>query len=802
MDALAADGDGSTYMHRRPLRFEGRQEGDSNGEVRPSKGQEPRMDPFQVRPAPPAAEMAVPPQEPEAQKTNSKRRKIIPDIRSDIYSVGATLYHLLSGVRPAKDAKDVVPLSPADFSPPLVAIITKAMNPNPDLRYQTADEMLEAFDRLFTDDPRVLRLKRQSKLAYAVLAAVFAVGIFTSFTGLKRSQTEESWLKSIEYSKNALADGDKSSAISYALAAIPEKAGIFTPTALPSAQAALVEALGVYDLSDGYRSYDVLQLPSAPILTEISPEGGSVACICANELLIFDTASRRQIASLETVGSALAEVKYLDEDTILFAGRDGLTAYDLKSGAALWQGGKATAVSLSADRTRVAAVYRDEGFASVYNTTDGTLLATVDFGGRAQSVAAHDTAANPHDNLLALNGDGTLLAASFADGELLIFDLQDSSRGLICLERSDFAHFEGGFYGRYLAYSAMGNGQSVFTAVNFDTAVQKGFDSTMPLLVQADEKGIYVAAENLLVQIDPESGEQKELAYTSADIVSYQREGSHVVAATADGGISFFGPNGALLTAFEGQAPSSFVELGGNFAAAGNLNDASLRLFVLENHPEAQLFTYDPEYAHNEARLSADGQTVMLFRFDRFRLYDREGKVLIDVELPDPAQVYDQQFRRDGNESWLEVTYNDGLIRNYSAEDGSLLSEEQGTAPDDSLHEEYYTDKLRIDAPLHGAPVAYRAKDGKQVAVLESDDYLTYVTQVGDLVVTEYTTAEGQRYGLLLNEKCETVSRLPNLCDILSDGTLLFDDMLGNLRQSRIYSIEELISLANNKGGK
>ena len=82
---------------------------------------------------------------------------------------------------------------------------------------------------------------------------------------------------------------------------------------------------------------------------------------------------------------------------------------------------------------------------------------------------------------------------------------------------------------------------------------------------------------------------------------------------------------------------------------------------------------------------------------------------------------------------------------------------------------------------------------------MEKDDYLTYVTQVEDYVVTEYITAQGERYGLLLDGNCETLARLPDLCDILPDGRLVFDDMRGNLRQSHIYSLEELEALAKDR---
>lgn len=55
--------------------------------------------------------------------------------------------------------------------------------------------------------------------------------------------------------------------------------------------------------------------------------------------------------------------------------------------------------------------------------------------------------------------------------------------------------------------------------------------------------------------------------------------------------------------------------------------------------------------------------------------------MLTDVTIPEAQQVYDQQFRRENGDSWLEVVYNDGLVRRYSAADGSLMGEEQGPVP-------------------------------------------------------------------------------------------------------------------------
>ena len=99
-----------------------------------------------------------------------------------------------------------------------------------------------------------------------------------------------------------------------------------------------------------------------------------------------------------------------------------------------------------------------------------------------------------------------------------------------------------------------------------------------------------------------------------------------------------------------------------------------------------------------------------------------------------------------------------------------------------------------MTSPLHGTPEVYDLESGKKVENLESEDYLTYVTAYGDGLITEYITADGQRYGLWLDEDLEPVAYLPGLCDIW-ENTAVFDDLSGNLRQSRLYSLQELKDL-------
>jgi hypothetical protein len=185
----------------------------------------------------------------------------------------------------------------------------------------------------------------------------------------------------------------------------------------------------------------------------------------------------------------------------------------------------------------------------------------------------------------------------------------------------------------------------------------------------------------------------------------------------------------------------------------------------------------------------------MLFSYDGFRICDANGKLYNGTEIPDAKQVYDQQYRREGNASYLEVIYNDGHVDSYSGITGELLGAEQRAPPDLNLPEEFFTDKFRIEAPLHGAPTAYDKTTGKRFRELEKDAYLTYVTQLDGHIITEYIASSGERYALLLDERLETLARLPQLTDIVGD-TLYFDDQIGNIRQGRIYSADELIALA------
>lgn len=66
--------------------------------------------------------------------------------RTDIYSLGITLYHFLTGIGPNEPPYQIKPIRCFDqsFSKELERIIDKCIRQNPDERYQSANELLEA----------------------------------------------------------------------------------------------------------------------------------------------------------------------------------------------------------------------------------------------------------------------------------------------------------------------------------------------------------------------------------------------------------------------------------------------------------------------------------------------------------------------------------------------------------------------------------------------------------------------------------------------------------------------------------
>lgn len=607
-------------------------------------------------------------------KVDLPHRRHLLDVRSDIYSLGATIYHILSGIRPAVKAREIIPLSKKEYSAALVDVIMKAMNPNPDLRYQTANEMLEAVNHLRQSDPRYRHFIHSLYLGGTILSLLFISSVFCTFTGLKRMERAKEALIQAEYSAKAMTDGNVTEAVRYALESLSEKGGIFTPPSPPQAQKALTDALQIYDLSDGYKPASILELPSPPLKLAISPEGRWAAAVYAYEAALIDLQTSEMITTFPMIKSALADVVFTKENRLIYAGENGICCYDITQQKELWQGKPATTITVSADGKIIAAVNKDSKEALLY-TIDGQEKGAVSFQEKFQRIPVKDSMGDPQDALFCLNKDGTMLAASFADGSLDLFHL-DSGEVFSILSESGAKHFEGGFSQNYFAFSAIAiENKSVFAAINTDTMEQTGgFQSDNPFGVIADETGIYISSENLVIKLNPENGEQQEFAYTSADIEEFSHDKANFIAVTKNNELELF-EKSIPVGKYIWDHLYNFLCISGDYVLAGTRDSPYLRILQKKIFSENDFFHYDIGYFHNEARINAAQNRILLYSYQGFRLYDTEGKILCDKGLPDAQYIIDQQYSHiSGN---LAVIYKNSL-RIYDGFDGKLLFEKTG----------------------------------------------------------------------------------------------------------------------------
>ena len=722
------------------------------------------------------------------------------DARSDIYSLGATLYHLISGKRPLQDAIDVRELSKDICSPTVAAIIKKAMDPDIKERYQTAKEMLLAFETLAKNDGRSVLHRKRISLCTAILSSLFLLGSTSSVVGLKQMQNRQEALTLAEYSENALEEGDPLKALELALDAIPKGNSIWEAPPTAQAEKALSTALGIYDLSDGFKEKDLITLPAVPFFICSSPKNSYVAIFYAYELQILDTKNWQTVATLPMENSSLAEAIFVNEHQIIYASDQGISLYDLQEQRTLWRGETATALTLSGDGSKVAALNRDEHHAILYDVKDGSVLVKKEFGDRYQSVPENDIFVTKKNTIFSLNTEGNRLAVSFTDGELLLFHLEDESKDLVLKKDDSILAFSGGFSNKYFLYTTKSAVKSELYLVETDEEQEvKVFESQEDMNLSIQSEGIYLAKENLLVELFLEEGKEKEVAYlTNANIVDYAVEEDYILLTTDKNSFLLLDRGGNLL--IERQSEYSFENILATkeYALAGTHNENRIRVLEKNNHSDRTVIQYEPYYAHEEARINSNGQSAILFNYKEFAIFDKGGEVIVRQELPESEKIYDQQYERSEEGEWLKVIWYDGRIRYYSAKDGALLKESQSKRPDKTLEEEFLTSDYRIVSTLHEQPKIYQRNSGIYQMTLEEDAYLTYVTQVENYIITEYITIEGERFGILHNSDFEQLAYLPGLCDVVNEN-LFFDYDNGEIRKIKIQSLEELLEIGKQR---
>ena len=123
------------------------------------------------------------------------------DARTDIYCLGATMYHLVTGHNPAKPPYEMYPIRQWNpmLSSGLEEIILKCTQRNPEDRYQSCAELLYALDHykdLDIENKKVQSFKWKTFLASFIMTIVMLVGTIGFSAGLtvQTSSTYESYI--------------------------------------------------------------------------------------------------------------------------------------------------------------------------------------------------------------------------------------------------------------------------------------------------------------------------------------------------------------------------------------------------------------------------------------------------------------------------------------------------------------------------------------------------------------------------------------------------------------------------------
>lgn len=128
-------------------------------------------------------------QQPQPQPAVGQSLPGIPvDMRSDVYSLAATLYQLLTGQQIQEHNARALSSRVSDG---FCLLLNKALQKDPEKRYQNATQMLAAFRNVYKMDKRYKKMIFRQQLAEIFFILLFAAGVILFFMGRDRLEVEK-----------------------------------------------------------------------------------------------------------------------------------------------------------------------------------------------------------------------------------------------------------------------------------------------------------------------------------------------------------------------------------------------------------------------------------------------------------------------------------------------------------------------------------------------------------------------------------------------------------------------------------
>ena len=223
------------------------------------------------------------------------------DARTDIYGLGATLYHLVTGCNPSEPPYEIKPIREINpsLSSGLERIIQKCVQRNPDERYQSAAELMYALDH-YEEIDDIYRKKQIRRLSVFIGSAAMSVILacvglsLHFFAGKQATATYEAKLSDASYTY----DYSEKLRLYEEAIAVPDKAGV------KDAYLGLIKAYkendAVFDGEEAKQLERLIRANRAELMKD--PEGYTEIC--------FETGKLFWYYYEENSGSALSRTNH------------------------------------------------------------------------------------------------------------------------------------------------------------------------------------------------------------------------------------------------------------------------------------------------------------------------------------------------------------------------------------------------------------------------------------------------------------------------------------------------------------
>lgn len=210
---------------------------------------------------------------------NPKTKSIVSDIvgrgvdeRSDIYSLGATLYHLITGIKPTDDYEAIIPISKFNIKlgEGFRTIIEKMMELDPAKRYQNGGDLFYALEHVYELDNEYKSFKRKRRNIKILAVTLYIVGIALAGSGWKLMDRERltAYNRTVEAASTYIAEANYSQAEE----AIEEAIGLL-PNHIAAYEREILRlySMGDYDETIAY-ARDMINNPAYTVEGEVDEE--------------------------------------------------------------------------------------------------------------------------------------------------------------------------------------------------------------------------------------------------------------------------------------------------------------------------------------------------------------------------------------------------------------------------------------------------------------------------------------------------------------------------------------------------